>query len=245
MQLRRVPIAHGWRWIVEAFELFRQRAVSWMALNLALVLAGLGLLLVPLLGGYLLYLLSPVFLAGLMSACRAQENGQEVRLAHLFAGFRDNASALVTVGGVCLVGQVLITGGVLAVGGAELQQMLAAAAEGNPVDIDPDAANRVSLAVLVGSVLLVPLAMALWFAPALVILDGVPALRALHLSMQACLLNLLALLLYGTIMLGLLLLAAAPYLLGLVLWMPLAAISGYTCYRDVFAGDTGSARPGS
>jgi uncharacterized membrane protein len=96
----------------------------------------------------------------------------------------------------------------------------------------------VSLAVLVGSALLVPLAMALWFAPALVMLDGVPAVRALNASMQGCLINLVPFLLYGTIMFGLLLLAALPYLVGLVLWIPLVAISGYMSYRDVFAHET-------
>lgn len=244
MQPHRVPLDHGWRWVADALELLRRAAPAWLALGVLLALLGMGLLLVPILGAYLLYLLAPLFLAGLMLACREQESGRPVELRHLFAGFRHNPSPLVTVGGVCLVGQVLITGAVLAVGGPELQQILAAAAEGSPANLDPQAANRVSLAVLVGSALFVPLAMALWFAPALVMLDGVPALRALNLSMQACLLNLLPFVLYGIIMAGLLVLAMLPYLVGLILWMPLAVISAYTSYRDVFGADRQAPAPG-
>jgi uncharacterized membrane protein len=68
----------------------------------------------------------------------------------------------------------------------------------------------------------------------LVVFEGVPAVRAMQLSVHACLLNLLPFLLYGAVMFGLLVVAVAPLFAGLVLWMPLAVISGYTSYRDIF-----------
>ena len=57
--------------------------------------------------------------------------------------------------------------------------------------------------------------------------------------MRACLLNLLPFLLYGVIMFGLLVVAMAPLFAGLVLWVPLAVISSYTSYRDIFAASHG------
>ena len=114
--------AHGWYWIAQAFALFRRNALNWIMLNMALLLIALGLVVVPVIGAYVLYLLTPIFLAGMMSACRDQEAGREVEIAHLFRGFRHNASQLVTVGGVYLVGQVVIAGVVLSIGGAELQE---------------------------------------------------------------------------------------------------------------------------
>jgi len=233
--MRRVPTAHGWYWITQAFALFRRNALNWIVLNLALLLIALGLVVVPVIGAYAMYLLTPIFLAGMMVACREQEAGREVEIAHLFRGFRHNASHLVTVGGVYLVGQVVIAGLVLSIGGAELQDAMRAAAEGSAQQLTPAAADRISLAVLVGSALFVPLLMAVWFAPMLVIFDEVPAVRAMQLSVHACLLNLLPFLLYGVIMFGLLVVAVAPLFAGLLLWVPLAVISGYTSYRDIFA----------
>jgi uncharacterized membrane protein len=226
---------HGWYWTTQAFELFRRNALNWIMLNLTLLLIALGLVVVPVIGAYALYLLTPMFLAGMMIACRDQEAGREVEVAHLFRGFRQNATQLVTVGGVYLVGQVVIAGIVLSIGGAELQDAMRAAAEGSAAQLTPAAADRISLAVLVGTALLVPLAMAVWFAPSLVILDAVPAVQAMQLSVRACLLNLLPFLLYGVIMFGLLVVAMAPLFAGLVLWVPLAVISSYTSYRDIFS----------
>jgi hypothetical protein len=169
-----------------------------------------------------------------MTACRDAEAGQEIEIAHLFAGFRMEASHLVTVGGVYLVGNVAIAGAAMYVGGAELREALQAAAEGTPERIGPETANQAMLAVLLAAALFVPLAMAVWFAPALVILDRVPAPRALLLSMRACLANMLPFLFYGALMSALFFVALLPLFVGLAVWVPIAVISAYTSYRDVF-----------
>jgi hypothetical protein len=227
---RRVATGRGWSWIAEAFGLFRRNPLIWIALNLVLLLIALALGQIPVLGSYLIYLLTPLFLAGLMTAARDTERGGEIEIAHLFRGFTENASQLITVGGVYLVGNVIVAGVAIALGGAELQEVMRAASEGG-----------VQVEVLVSAALFVPLAMALWFAPALVMLDRVPALKALLLSTQACVANVLPFLLYGIVMSGLLFAALLPALLGLVLWVPIAMISAYTGYRDVFP--PGAAEP--
>jgi uncharacterized membrane protein len=91
-------------------------------------------------------------------------------------------------------------------------------------------------AMLVGSLLFVPLAMAVWFAPALVILDEQPGFLALWLSLLACVRNALPLLLYSLVSSLLLLLALIPFTLGLILWIPVMLLTIYTSYRDVFVG---------
>lgn len=242
MVVRRVPLGHGWQWIVEAFALFRRNPLIWVVLTLGLMLIALAGSIVPVIGMYVVYLFTPLLLGGLMSACRDAQAGAEIEIGHLFAGFQHNASQLVTVGGVYLVGNVAIAGLALALGGAELRAAMEAAMQGTPEAIRPEAANKASLAVLVAATLFVPLAMAVWFAPALVMLDDVPAPRALLLSMQACLANLMPFLLYGAVMLLLLLAATLVFFVGLALWMPIAVISTYTGYRDVYA--SGAAPPG-
>lgn len=232
--LRRVPIGRGWGWIADAFGLFRRNPVIWLALHLLLFVIAFALAQIKVLGGYLIYLLTPLFLGGLMSACREAERGGEIEIAHLFRGFTENATHLVTVGGVYLVGNVLVTGVALTLGGSELQQVMQAAAEGGSTALDPAVTNKAAFAVMVSLALFVPLAMALWFAPALVVLDRMTAGRALVLSIQACLANMLPFLVYGAIMSGLLLAALLPAFVGLVLWVPIAMLSTYTAYRDVF-----------
>ena len=204
-------------------------------LNLALLLIALGLVVVPVIGAYALYLLTPIFLAGMMVACREQEAGREVEIAHLFRGFRHNASHLVTVGGVYLVGQVVIAGLVLSIGGAELQDAHAGRCRRQCAAVDAGRQPTASLSRCWWAARCsCRFVMAVWFAPMLVIFDEVPAVRAMQLSVRACLLNLLPFLLYGVIMFGLLVVAMAPLFAGLVLWVPLAVISGYTSYRDIF-----------
>ncbi len=235
---RRVPVIHGWRWIAEAFALFRRNPLIWLVLTGVLFGIAMALSLVPVLGTYLLYLLTPLLLAGLMTACRDAEAGKEIEIAHLVRGFRENASQLVTIGGVYLVGNVVIGGIVMSVGGAELQEAFRAAREGTPEALSAEVANRASVALLIGGALFVPLAMATWFAPALVILDNLPALPALQLSMRGCLANLLPFLLYGMIMSGLLFAAMLLLFVGVLFWLPLALLTGYTGYRDVFHGES-------
>ncbi len=56
-----------------------------------------------------------------------------------------------------LVGQVRHCRLLLSIGGAELRDAMQAAAQGNAQQLAPEAADRISLAVLVGSALFVPL----------------------------------------------------------------------------------------
>lgn len=235
MNIRSVAPGRGWQWITAAFQLFRKNPVIWVVLNLVLMLIGVGLAMLPVIGAYMLYLLTPVFLGGIMAAAKDLEAGQDIEIAHLFRGFRHNAAHLVTVGGVYLVGQVVISGVMLTVGGPEFQDSVKAGiAALDASALTPEGATRVLQAMLVGTVLFMPLAMAVWFAPALVILDDQPGLQALWASLLACLRNALPLLLYSIVSSVLLLFAVIPLGLGLILWIPVMLLTIYTSYRDVF-----------
>jgi len=113
--------------------------------------------------------------------------------------------------------------------------------------------DRLSFALLIGAALFTPLAMAVWFAPPLVALDGVPAFAAMRLSIRACLGNLLPMLVYAGGLTGLLMIdllavrlilsvlpAGIGFLRGLaavagfMLWVTLTVLSVYTSYRDLF-----------
>jgi uncharacterized membrane protein len=243
MRIRNLAPGRGWQWITAAFQLFRRNPLIWIVLNLALMLVGVGLSVLPVIGAYMLYLLTPVFLGGIMTAAKDLEAGQEIEIAHLFRGFRHNAAHLVTVGGVYLVGQVLISGVMLTIGGPEFQEAVKAGIGALDASaLTPEGTRHVLQAMLVGTLLFVPLAMAVWFAPALVILDDQPGFRALWTSMLASLRNAVPLLLYSIVSSVLLLFAVIPFGLGLILWIPVMLLTIYTSYRDVFVSTDGADR---
>ena len=236
MNIQSVAGRRGWQWIVAAFSLFKKNPLIWIVLHLILILIGAGLTILPVIGPYLLYLLTPLLLGGLMSAAKDIESGQDIEIAHLFRGFRQNTSHLITVGGVYLVGQVVISGVMIMLGGAEFQQALRVGVEGiDRASVTPEVATRILMALLAGMALLVPLAMATWFSPALVILDNQSAFAAMGQSVRACLRNMQPFLVYGVFSLLLLIVASIPFGLGLVLWIPVMVLTMYTSYRDVFA----------
>ncbi len=93
------------------------------------------------------------------------------------------------------------------------------------------------LAMLVVLALAVPLYMALWFAPSLIVFNNAKPVDAMKASFFACLKNIVPFLLYGVIMLVLCFIAAIPFGLGFLVLGPVAIASIYASYRDVFAAD--------
>ncbi len=190
--------------------------------------------LIPYLGGPLVYLLSPIPVAGMMAGCRDLELGRELRVNYLLSGFRDGASDLVTLGGMFVIAQILIGAIFSNMAGAEWQELMKSGAAFDPKAVSPEVANRVLGAVAVGTMLLVPVSLLLWFAPTLVILDGIPAGRAMVMSLRGCLTNVVPTLIYSTAMMLLLMLVLLTLGFGIFVWLPLAIASTYRSYRDIF-----------
>jgi uncharacterized membrane protein len=232
LQPRQVKATQGWAWIVQGFALFRKHPLIWIVLFLIGALLLILLAFIPLLGPLLVSLLFPVFFAGMMLGCRAIEAGEDLEIAHLFAGFKHNPVRLVSVGGVNLVGQFLIFGVMVAMGPDKLEPIGA-----NPQT--PEATlrvlNQLAPALLSGAALSVPLMMALWFTPALLGLHDIGPVAAIRLSFQACAQNALAFLLYGAIVMFLFL-VPIPFTLGVasLIVVPILIASVYTGYKDIF-----------
>lgn len=236
MQVTQVDAKQGWLWIVHGFALFRRVPLGWIILCTTLLLIAATLSLIPMAGQFIFTLLSPVFLAGLMIGCRSLEQGGGLEFSHLFAGFRSNTASLITIGGIYLVGQVLILGVFMLVGGDVLMGLLL---EGKRVDENElkSVSGDMLTASLVALTLSIPLMMAAWFAPLLVVFKDMPPLEAMRLSFVACLKNIIAFQLYAVILVVLTVIATMPYGLGLFILVPTLFTSIYVSFRDIF-GDT-------
>jgi uncharacterized membrane protein len=90
------------------------------------------------------------------------------------------------------------------------------------------------LAMLVALALSIPIYMALWFAPALVVFHDLAPVDAMKASFAACLKNLVPFLLYSVVLLVLCMIAAIPFGLGFLVLAPVILASIYTAYRDIF-----------
>ncbi|MGC0153670.1 hypothetical protein ACPRNU_14500 [Chromobacterium vaccinii] len=96
------------------------------------------------------------------------------------------------------------------------------------------ASGTVGVLLLVMAVVMFVVSLCYWFAPALVVLNGVSAWQAIRGSLSAGLANWRPLLV-AALALGLLLIPALlPLGLGLLLWIPVAFVTAYTSWRDVF-----------
>ena len=92
----------------------------------------------------------------------------------------------------------------------------------------------VILIVLVALALMLPLFMAIWFAPALVVFHDVQPIAAMKMSFQGALKNIVPFLVYGIVGFGLAIVAVIPLGLGMLVWAPLLWASIYTSYRDIY-----------
>jgi hypothetical protein len=233
MEVRQVDGKQGWQWIVTGFLLFRKVPVVWIVLCTTLLLIAVTLALIPVAGQFIFTLLSPVFLAGLMIGCRTLERGGQLEIAHLLAGFRSTATPLITIGGIYLVGQVLIFGAAMLIGGETMRDLLIAGKRVDENELQEVMSSSLS-ALLVALTLSIPLMMAAWFAPLLVIFKNMPAVEAMRLSFFACVKNIVAFQIYGFTLVVLTIIATIPYGLGLFVLVPTLFASIYASYKDIF-----------
>lgn len=233
---RKVAASQGFQWVAAGFRLYRKKSLMLSAAFGLLFGVVMGLGRIPLVGGSLSELASPLMVAGFMAAYRVLDEGHELEWPHFLAGVQGPLLPLMTVGAVQLLGTLLI--GQLMLGmGFDPQAVMAAArgGEASPAELQA-VLNQAMPVLLVGLALFAPLIMATWFAPALILFGGARPATALGVSLQAVAKNWAAMLM-NSLALGLLLFFAAlvPMLLGLLVAMPVLFGSLYASYQAIFA----------
>ena len=223
------PAGHGWTWIAEGWELFKRQPGLWIGMWLLFVVIFIAVGIIPFLG-MVTGIFWPVFVAGFAIGCRALDEGGEMELGHLFAGFRERLGTLLAVGALSFVASLVVgmivglavVGGMFAMRGASPEAMAAAGG------------TTVLLAVLITIALLLPVMMAVWFAPLLIVFQQQGAIEAMKQSFTGCLRNIVPFLIYGVIGFVLLFVAMLPLGLGLLVVGPVLTASIYTGYRDIY-----------
>jgi len=224
------PAGNGWSWISASWNLFKRQPGMWIGMWLLFVIIMIGAGILPLLGTILTALFWPVFVAGFCVGCRALDEGGEIEIAHLFAGFRERLGPLLGVGALSLLASLII-GMVVGLGlGAGAFTMM----RGDPEAMAALAGTTLALLVLITMALLLPVMMAAWFAPALVVFQGEGVIDSMKGSFAGCLKNIVPFLVYGVVFFLLALVAMIPLGLGWLVLGPMLSASVYTSYRDIY-----------
>lgn len=224
----------GVSWIGEGWGLFTKAPLMWIIAIIILFVIAVIVSLVPIVGSLAFQLLTPVFAGGLSVACRSLEGGGEFELEHLFAGFKSNFANLLIVGLLYMLGWIVILLAFGAfVGLSVLGAVMAGHAEAALAAVMASTATIV-IGLLVALSLGMLLAAAYWFAPTLVMLNGVAPVTAMKESFFACFRNFLPFLIYGIVMMVLAVVAMIPFGLGLLVLVPVVITSTYRAYRGIF-----------
>jgi uncharacterized membrane protein len=228
---RSVAPGRGWSWIAEGWDLFKRQPAMWIAIVVLAALLFIAMAFIPILGSLAAVVLAPVFAGGLVIGCRALDQGGELEIAHLFAGFRERFGTLVSVGLIYLAATIVIALVVGLITGAGMWTLLGGGADAVSIGA---AGLTVLLAFLVMFALMMPVFLAIWFAPPLVVFHEQSAGEAMKASFFACLRNIVPFLIYGVILFVLGMVASLPFFLGWLILGPVVAASLYTAYRDIF-----------
>jgi len=227
---RAVGAGQGWTWIADGFGLFKKAPGMWIALVIVLLVILIVLAFIPVLGAVATFLLMPLFLGGLMLGCRALQGGGGLEVGHLFAGFKEHTGNLIVLGALAIGGWIIVMLPVIAIVGAgAIFGMMRGDAAGAAA-----MGGSFVLAWLVAMALSIPIYMALWFAPALVVLRGLAPAAAIKESFLGCLKNIVPFLVYGIVLLVLGIVAAIPLGLGWLVLGPVAIASIYVAYCDIY-----------
>ena len=237
---RRLPAGQGTAFWSEAWRIFQAAPLIWILILLIYICISIVLLFIPVIGSIAHTVLTPVFAGGVMLGCHALARGEPLEVGHLFVGFKDGRFgplavlglimlAMAIVLGVVCVAIALVTIGVSGLGAlmdynnANAYATLASAGAG------------IFFLLLIGLLGGVLIWMAIWFAPALVAIDGMEPLAAIKASFDASMANIMPFLVYGLIYIGLAIVASIPFGLGWLVLGPMIVGSCYAGWRTIFS----------
>ncbi|WP_042013830.1 BPSS1780 family membrane protein [Aeromonas fluvialis] len=234
--LRTTPARHktgrGWVWVRCGFDIFNKG----MGISVAMVLVWflVGMLLDQLPAGSLIsQLLYMVWGAGWVAVAARGYRGAPLQFADLFAGFRHKLTPLMLGGLLVLLLFSLV--GLVCLGLLSMWGLLSVLAQDpESMVVSATQLQQLLLVLLVGMVLLIPVLMAVTFAPALIYFHDVSIIQAVRLSFFGCWRNMWPFFWWGLLSAMLLLFGAALLLVGLLVVIPALNYSIYVAYRDIF-----------
>ncbi len=236
-----LPARCGLEWYRIGWNIFRHQPGMLVLMALALFVLYFLVNLIPF-GGLIMAVIMPALSGGYYLAIQKTEAGEAPTFSDLFAAFNDSRrKPMLTLGAISLLTQIAMTiTSILTLGGAFM-----GAGDVNALEQSIQAAGGLSVVLgagLANLIITLLLWMALFYAIPLVMLDSVPPIEALKISLRANFRNLGAWTVLTIILIPLLIIAVIPAGLGLLILYPVMSAAMYAAYRQTFRMD-GRATP--
>jgi hypothetical protein len=221
-----VSTGNSLAWIASGWGIFKLHPGQWIAAVIVFVLITMVLSFIPLVGQLANPLLTYIWFAGFMIGCQAVREGNSFSIDHLFAGFKNNVGSLLGLGAIMFLVTLVL---MVAMFGSMFVDLLTGVSD--QPNFDP---SNIFTMIGISFLLFIPVLMALFYAPALIVLQDMGVFQSLKVSFQGCLKNLLPLIIFGIVIMLLYIIGMIPLLLGLLIVVPLFFASVYASYEDIF-----------
>ena len=226
---RSVDGGRGVAWWSEGWALFMKNAGVNVVISLILCVITVVLSVIPLIGGLALSLLFPVFIGSWMLIARKLEGGGTPEIGDLFLGFKEKLTPLITLGGLVLVATIVMMVVFFVLGAGAVFGGMGGGRGGAMAGF-----GAVMLMGLIGLVFGFIVGLALFYAPALVVFQDMPAIDAMKASFAAGLKNIIAFVIFGVLYFIAAIVASIPLGLGWLVLIPVLMFAAYRSYLDVF-----------
>ncbi|PCI51442.1 MAG: hypothetical protein COB51_01915 [Moraxellaceae bacterium] len=232
----------GFSWIKEGGALFFKAPGYLFTTFIIYFVVIITISMIPLVS-ILTQVFGPMLTAGLYYICMTLDTQDQRKYRFLFIGFQQKVKPLLALALIYILGIIAIVAvvgitmallvGVDQLNADQLSRFSSPdAIANNPPD--PILLVYFMLAILMGVVLILPLTMGIWFSPALIMLNDLPARQAFVTSFKGCSKNVGSLTVWGVGMLAITVVAMIPLGLGLLFLPAISLCSLYISYKAIF-----------
>lgn len=225
---RRVPVGNVVAWFTASWHLFKSQPWHWIGVSLGVGVAITLTSLVPVVGRFLSMFSVFFFTGGVMYACQNLEYDGGFEFADITEGCREHLGALAGLVGLYVSGVVVIA--------ATMAVVLPKFISGDDgVGYLMLMQSGFAVVLMFGmAALIFAYLTALTLAVPLIILNDVPVISAVILSIKGLGVNIIPVVLSAVAIWVLMVVATLPVMLGWLVLGPLLMIFPYAVYRDIF-----------
>jgi len=239
MSFAKVEAGKGVNWLTEGVRLVMANPVAFLVMGLIVAVINF----IPILGGLALTICGPALLGGIVYAAREEAEGRKAEIPHLFRAFQEPGK----IGPMLLLclpaiagGAVLLICGFVFGLGALIGGLSGAGDSASGLGA---LGGGLVLMVLVAVALMFVIYALQFFAVPRVMLDGIEPFAAMKESLNACVANIGAFIVFGVVlMVAFIVLAIVLAFIPLLGWLALItaatvvfACGEYVAWREVFA----------
>ncbi len=202
MKLQIVPARRGIQWVKAGIKTFFRQPLALAGLFFMFLALMSVLSLIPLIGSVIALTLLPGATLGLMAATGEASAGKfpmPLLLITAFRAGRQQLRSILILGGLYTLGFVVILGITAPIDGGKFAKLYLLGGSMTPELLQ---SADFQTAMLVASVLYLPLSLMFWHAPALVHWHGIGPVKSLFFSFVACIRNFWAFAVYGVAWIG-------------------------------------------